>query len=88
MKDVWFDYIVAHKQYWANGFTVNRLNKVRGHVFADADIMWDLLDRHGARHLNPEEMQQKDMFMFSHCIGNFLANIHNKMINKGILKIK
>ena len=73
-KEIWFQFVCDNKKYWANGFTLKRLEKVKQYVFDDESIMWDLLVRH--------------VDNFNHCIGNFYCNIFNKMIQTGIYKIK
>ena len=88
MKDLWFDYIVANKHHWCDGFTLTRLAKVREAVLTDKNIMWDLLDRHSGDKYSPEQMQAEDKANFNHCIGNFSCSIAQKMREVGITKIK
>ena len=85
-SELWFNYVVANKNLWANGFTLKRLEKVKPLVLSDKDIMFDLLKRHGADNLSPEEMKAKDTHTYNHCIGNFTCNIMYKMMNEGIIK--
>jgi hypothetical protein len=85
-KTIWFDYVVNNKNYWANGFTFKRLEKVKEAVFNDVDIMWDLLVRHDGQSLTPAEMEKADRENFNHCIGNFFCNISNKMREIGLTK--
>jgi hypothetical protein len=87
MKQLWWDYIVNNKKYWANGFTYPRLAKVKEHVFADKDIMWDLMVRHDGANLTPQQMQVSCKETFDHCVGNFFCNIANKMYELKIIKI-
>ena len=86
MKEKWFDYVKANKVYWTNGMTAKRLDKVRDAVFSDKHIMWDLLNRHGADKKEPEQMKSEDKAMFDHCIGNFVCDIHYKMMDLKIVK--
>lgn len=86
MKELWFNYIVENKCYWANGFTLKRLEKVKDAVFADENIMWDLLVRHG-ENLTPDQMKTECAETFHHCIGNFYCNIFNKMVETGVYSI-
>ena len=86
-KEIWFQFVCDNKKYWANGFTLKRLEKVKQYVFDDESIMWDLLVRHG-KDLTPQQMKESDVDNFNHCIGNFYCNIFNKMIQTGIYKIK
>ena len=86
MKDKWFEYVKANKAYWTNGMTAKRLDKVKEAVFSDKNIMWDLLTRHGANEQTPEQMAEENKPMFDHCIGNFVCNIHYKMMDLGIVK--
>jgi hypothetical protein len=87
MKDKWFEYVKMNKVYWTHGMTLKRLDKVKDFVFEDKEIMNDLLVRHGANEKSPEEMKIENRDLFDHCIGNFVCNIHYKMIDKGIVKV-
>lgn len=86
MRDKWFDYVIANKKIWANGFTLKRLNNVRDAVLSDTNIMYDLLKRHSAEDMTPEQMQSHDMHLYNHCIGNFTCNILYKMIEQKLIK--
>lgn len=86
MKEIWYEYVIANKSLWPYGMTLIRLNKVKSAVFADEDIMWDLLVRHGADKKTPEEMMASEKDTYEHCIGNFVCNIIYKMKLEKILK--
>ena len=86
MKEKWFQFIIDNKEYWTNGMTVKRLQKVKSHVFEDEPTMSDLLNRHGAIDKTPEEMKLFDRNLFDHCIGNFVCNIHYIMMDRNIIK--
>ncbi len=86
MKEKWYVFVIANKNYWTHGMTLKRLDKVKAAVFADEDIMWDLLQRHGGKDKTPEEMKANDKECFEHCIGNFVCNIAYKMAESGIVK--
>ena len=86
MREVWYKYVVNHPEYWTNGMTVKRLEKVKNAVFTDTNIMYDLLNRHNARKETPLVMKKFDKEQFDHCIGNFVTNIHYKMMDLGIIK--
>lgn len=73
----WFDYVVADKNLWVFGWTVNKLEEVKSAVLSDKDILYDLI-RHG--NIEPEQMKETDKVMYEHCIGNFVCNIHYKMM--------
>ena len=86
MANKWFQFIIDNKRLWTNGMTKNRLDKVKEFVFADKDIMWDLLTRHGANELEPVQMEKENPHTYEHCLGNFVCNIHYKMMEKNIIK--
>lgn len=86
MEEKWYNYLIANKNFWPHGFTLKRLEKVKKSVFANPDIMWDLLHRHGASSSSPEEMKKSDLELFNHCIGNFACNILYQMMDDGIIK--
>lgn len=86
MKEVWFDYLKSNKQYWSRGMTAKRLDKVKDAVFADKDIMWDLLTRHGGANKTPYDMMNQDKEWFNHCMSNFICNIHYKMMDLKMIK--
>ncbi len=86
MKEIWFQYIVDNKKYWANGFTLRRLEKVKDAVLSDTNIMWDLLERHNAKVTTPQQMRETFQDMYNHCVDNFSCNVANKMREIGILK--
>ncbi|MGN6435961.1 MAG: hypothetical protein ACTHMM_05480 [Agriterribacter sp.] len=87
-EELWFDFVIKNKKHWAHGFTVKRLQKVREAVMDDNNIMFDLLQRHGGDKLIPEQMREKDVFTFDHCIGNFTCNILYKMMDTGVYNPK
>ena len=86
MKEVWWNYVVENKKTWVNGFTLQRLWKVRSWVLNDPDIMFDLLYRHNGEKESPEDMKIKEPVSYNHCIGNFVCNIRYRMREVGILK--
>jgi hypothetical protein len=86
MKEIWYQFIVDNKWIWRNGFTLRRLAKVKDAVFADKDIMNDLLLRHGASERTPDQMKKDYPETFNHCWQNLASNIHYKMMDEGILK--
>lgn len=88
MRELWFQYVIDNKDQWCNGFTTNRLLKVKDAVLGDSDIMFDLLKRHSAEDYSPAVMRAKDSFMFNHCLGNLVCNIRQKMIDEKIIKNK
>ena len=75
MKEEWYQFVIDNKQYWANGFTVKRLEKIKEKVFNHNHTMNDLLNRHGGSYLTPDEMIIKSLDQFNHCVGNFVGNI-------------
>ena len=75
MKEIWYQFVIDNPKYWANGFTVNRLKKIKHKIFNNKDIMFDLMDRHGGSYMDPKVMQQDNKYNFDHCIGNFVGNI-------------
>lgn len=88
MKEKWFEYVVNNKNHWCYGFTLKRLERIKVDVLNDKNILFDLLERHSAKESSPEDMKTNDAFQYNHCIGNFSCNIFNKMIEKGVIKIK
>lgn len=86
MKEKWFEFVKANKCYWTHGMTLNRLDKVKEAVFQDEDIMWDLMIRHGGKYLPPEKLEKENKAIFDHGIGNFVCNIHYKMMDLKIIK--
>lgn len=86
MKDKWFEYVVTNKNLWGNGWTAKRLEKVKVAVLEDKDIMYDLLQRHSANTIDAETMKATDKELYSHCIGNFICNIHYKMMELKLIK--
>jgi len=48
--------------------------------------MFDLLERHNCKNIKPELMELNDKQTFLHAIGNFVCNIHYKMMNLKIIK--
>lgn len=86
MEEVWFQYLVDHKQYWHTGFTKTRLKKVKKFVFENKHVMWDLLDRHNGGTTSPQQMRDLDPAIFEHAMGNFASNIMHIMIDKQIYK--
>jgi len=86
MGEIWFDYVILHKKFWTYGWTVKRLNKVKEFILNDSDIMFDLLERHNCKNIKPELMELNDKQTFLHAIGNFVCNIHYKMMNLKIIK--
>jgi len=86
MKEIWYDFVKENKEYWTNGMTLIRLEKVKNSVFADSNIMWDLMTRHGAKSMTPNEMKAFNKQLFDHCIGNFVCNIHYKMMDMKLIK--
>jgi hypothetical protein len=80
MKYKWFDYVVADKNLWADGWTTKKLEKVKSAVLSDKDILYDLLERHDGQTMEPEQMKETDKVMYEHCISNFVCNIHYKMM--------
>lgn len=86
-KEIWFNYVIQNKLFWANGFTLKRLEKVKFFVLNDKVIMHDLLIRHNGGTLSPDEMKMNDIDNYNHCIENFICNILYKMIEKKIIKL-
>ncbi len=86
MKEQWFDYLLENKKYWPYGVTAKRLEKIKAAVFADEDIMYDLLERHNGKIVTPQEMLADNKAWFDHCIGNFACNIAEKMRSTSIVK--
>lgn len=87
MEEVWFKYLVDHKEFWPFGFTKRRLEKVKHYVLASQDIMWDLLDRHNGRMVTPQQMREEDSENFDHAISNFASSTLHMMVDKGIYKL-
>ncbi len=85
-EEVWFNYVKENKKLWTNGMTLNRLDKIKDVVFADEDVMFDLLHRHNAKDNTPEQMKADSKEWYDHCIGNFVCSIHYKMMHKGMIK--
>ncbi len=83
--NAWFDYVVSHRKMWCHGFTLKRLERVKAHVFADKDIMWDLMERHRGKDLLPDQLKEEDTMHFNHGIGNFTCAILYKMIDLRII---
>ena len=86
MKEKWFEYVKANKNYWTNGMTAKKLDKVKDVVFANKDIMFDLLNRHGGSYQTPKEMKENNRELYDHCIGNFVCNIHYCLMDEKIIK--
>jgi hypothetical protein len=86
MKDKWYNYIITNKNLWGNGWTLKRLDKVKNAVLIDEDIMFDLLQRHNGENIEPEQMKETDKSTYDHCIGNFVCNIHYKMMDLKLIK--
>lgn len=86
MYDTWYDYLLAHKEYWTHGMTTKRLEKVKSLVRQDQWIVNDLFIRHGAVYETPEQMKEKNEYQFNHGFGNFVCNIHYLMIKEKIIK--
>lgn len=86
MKEKWFEFVKANKVYWTHGMTLKRLERVKDAVFKDEDIMWDLMVRHHGNDFEPEILMLNDKHFFDHAIGNFVCNIHYKMMDLKIIK--
>ena len=84
--ETWFSYVIADRKLWCHGFTLNRLEKIKPHVFSDKDIMWDLLKRHDGENLSPQQMKEADYHRYRHCIDNFVCSILNKMMQHNMIK--
>jgi hypothetical protein len=85
MKEQWFQYVIDNKDLWCNGFTLNRLMKVKSAVLTSDSIIADLY-RHGAHQISPAIMKGEKKQTFDHCIGNFTCNILYKMMELKIIK--
>lgn len=86
MKEIWYNHIVNNKQYWCNGFTLKRLEKVKEFVFKDEPTMYDLLIRHNAKEMTPEQMIEFNKDIYWHCIGNLSCNISSIMFDLKMIK--
>lgn len=86
MKEVWYNYLINHSEYWGHGVTLKRLEKVKQHVFSDKPTMDDLLIRHKASEMTPEQMKEYSSDLFDHCMGNFAANVYYIMMDLKMIK--
>ena len=87
MANKWFQFVMDNKRLWTNGMTKNRLEKVKEFVFADKDIMWDLLTRHGANELEPAQMEKENPHTYEHSWHGSYELHHKCMLNPIIQQI-
>lgn len=85
-KNIWFDYLLNHKESWTHGMTEKRLLKVKEKVFNDEPTMYDLLIRHGGKDMTPDQLKEYDIHLFNHGYGNLVCNIHYIMMDEKIIK--
>lgn len=87
-KNEFWDYFTSEecKNFRYRGMTDNRLKRVKSIVWKDDDFWFDIVLRHGGQIRTPQEMREKDSFVFDHCIGNFFGQISEIMYRAGIIK--
>jgi hypothetical protein len=86
MKNIWYQYLVDHKEWWCSGFTKKRLEKVKDAVLSNEEIMWDLMHRHEGKNMTPEQMEKNNLFMFNHGFGNLASSVFKVMHDKKMVK--
>jgi hypothetical protein len=79
MKEIWYQHVIDNKDLWCHGFTLKRLQKIKDVVLSDEHILFDLLLRHSANVMSPQQMKEKDSYAYKHCVDNFACNIAIKM---------
>ncbi len=63
------------------GVTGPRLRKIRDEVMADDKFWFDIVLRHDAVDLTPEQMRLADSARYDHCLGNFWGMIHEMLFS-------
>jgi hypothetical protein len=82
-KNQYWNHFMVMKSYWPQGFTRNRLNKVKEIIWNDNNFWDDILLRHGAYDKSPSELSDE---IYQHLFGNFAGMLSSIMHEKKIIK--
>lgn len=86
--DEWYQFVLDNPKFWANGFTLNRLIKIKQKVLCDRALINDLMFRHSGNEYNPSDLRDQFPDVFNHAIANFIGGIHfilNRQNNPSIM---
>ena len=85
-KNEYWNHFLTLKKYWAWGFTIKRLEKIKPDVWEDESFWDDILLRHNGNNISPNEMKNSSLEHYQHCFGNFCGMLNHIFWKKGILK--
>ena len=85
-KKLYYGYFCNNKQYWGNGFTAKRLDKIKGLLFMDKEFWDDILIRHGGIDFTPEELKEHNQHTYDHCMGNMTGMLTELFVVHKIIR--
>jgi len=85
-KEEYWNHFMANKQFWANGMTQKRLEKVKSAMWNNIFFWSDIIDYHGGDTRTPEELKVEHRSTYDHCFGNMSGMIIHTMLKKNIIK--
>lgn len=88
-KEAIWNYMVAlPKKEKPYGCTIEKLAEAKQMIMKDTDFWHDIINRHGLTELDKtiEQLKEKDLETYNHCVGNFWGMLMEKMWKNGIFK--
>ena len=85
-KNEYWNYFLTQKGFWGYGVSLKKLEKVKPILWNDENFWSDILFRHNGSMETPEQMKERDKFVYNHCIGNMASMINQAMRTHKILK--
>ena len=68
--------------------TDKRMEKLKPIIWNDERFWGDILLRHGGNRMTPEEMKDRNIEWYEHCMGNFSGMLIQTLIRENMVKIK